>query len=63
MLNLESAKDVIDRIWEERGFSIKEAKAWEVILAAIAEKDREIERLKETTIDVWIKVPKEDSDG
>ncbi len=31
-------------------------------LAAIAEKDREIERLKETTIDVWIKVPKEDSD-
>ena len=32
-------------------------------LAAIAEKDREIERLKETTIDVWIKVPKEDSDG
>lgn len=28
----------------------------------IAEKDREIERLKETTIDVWIKVPKEDSD-
>jgi hypothetical protein len=32
-------------------------------IAAIAEKDREIERLKETTIDVWIKVPKEDSDG
>ena len=30
---------------------------------AIAEKDKEIERLKETTIDVWIKVPKEDSDG
>ena len=29
----------------------------------IAEKDAEIERLKETTIDVWIKVPKEDSDG
>jgi len=25
--------------------------------------EREIERLKETTIDVWIKVPKEDSDG
>ena len=32
-------------------------------LAAIEEKDEEIERLKETTIDVWIKVPKEDSDG
>lgn len=32
-------------------------------IAAIAEKDAEIERLKETTIDVWIKVPKEDSDG
>jgi hypothetical protein len=32
-------------------------------LAAITEKDKEIERLKETTIDVWIKVPKEDSDG
>jgi hypothetical protein len=32
-------------------------------LAVVAEKDREIERLKETTIDVWIKVPKEDSDG
>ena len=31
--------------------------------AALTEKDREIERLKETTIDVWIKVPKEDSDG
>ena len=29
----------------------------------LAEKDKEIERLKETTIDVWIKVPKEDSDG
>ena len=32
-------------------------------LAVVAEKDKEIERLKETTIDVWIKVPKEDSDG
>ena len=32
-------------------------------LAALEEKDKEIERLKETTIDVWIKVPKEDSDG
>ena len=31
-------------------------------LAVVAEKDAEIERLKETTIDVWIKVPKEDSD-
>jgi len=29
----------------------------------LAQKDKEIERLKETTIDVWIKVPKEDSDG
>ena len=29
-----------------RGFSIKEAKAWEVILAAIAEKDREIDQLE-----------------
>ena len=32
-------------------------------IAALEEKDKEIERLKETTIDVWIKVPKEDSDG
>lgn len=31
-------------------------------LAAMKEKEKEIERLKETTIDVWIKVPKEDSD-
>ena len=30
-------------------------------LAVVAEKDREIERLKETTIDVWIKVPKVDN--
>ena len=38
-------------------------KSIEDIIDMIAEKNREIERLRETTIDVWSKVPKEDSDG